>query len=711
MMTMGSLFPPTADVSKDLLRKGLVGPVVNVQGFGAAADGISDDQPALAAAAAAAKSEGGTIVLPPGRYSLGKNLILERSASLLALPGAVLVPKDGVVITFDGELSAGAHMVFDLTAPSSAVRGNIKAAFVIPQWFGAVTNDTSAASHNVRAFHAAWSVLTTINGFLLVPPGVYYVDDTIRFTDLVDGKPRAMYGARLIGTGTITAVDTADFSGKPVLHLEGVELAANCLCVDAGRQQIANSPAVGLAVTRDANRKGGGINGVVDISGAYTHAAYYNVCSENCNLQNSAIRNHGTGAVVWDSFLNMPGLAFALEQESNSRKSFHGCCFLSYGGSSTPATIIQLGGVSEFAVTSSYFYMDNGNAFGLTEPGMTVHNLMIRECRCEINLNRPASVTSSNRFLYARANLATAEISFINFESPSDAMVEIDGCIADTIGLQFNSLLPKKAGAGKEVLASNGATVRHLIGAPRYTIEVRNGSGTSYLEQSDISSSADPPIVGDGIYTVAYNNRIVARSSGYDLGPPRAQGLLESLNADLSVDRKAFKVTRSTAFYAAKHTTLAWLSDSFDTHVVTIICPEGEFTVEHNSSPVPHGYRPLLLTNGRAFRGGPGAIITLQLSYGGWREISAVRNLRGVIAWQPGADAGLAAGEGETSPTIVVPGVAFGDFVHVAAPYDLQGTHASAYVSARDTVAIRLQNVTNQHRSFASGNWTIGVER
>lgn len=80
--------------------------------------------------------------------------------------------------------------------------------------------------------------------------------------------------------------------------------------------------------------------------------------------------------------------------------------------------------------------------------------------------------------------------------------------------------------------------------------------------------------------------------------------------------------------------------------------------------------------------------------------------LSGSVTWNP---ASLADGAGETSAGITVTGAAFGDFVVVAAPYDLQGVLATAYVSAADTVKIRLQNESGGVVDLAEGSWKVRV--
>lgn len=68
----------------------------------------------------------------------------------------------------------------------------------------------------------------------------------------------------------------------------------------------------------------------------------------------------------------------------------------------------------------------------------------------------------------------------------------------------------------------------------------------------------------------------------------------------------------------------------------------------------------------------------------------------------------LVDGAGETL-TITVTGAALGDYAIVAAPYDLQGISVTAYVSAANTVSVRLQNESGSTVDLASGTWKAKV--
>jgi hypothetical protein len=70
--------------------------------------------------------------------------------------------------------------------------------------------------------------------------------------------------------------------------------------------------------------------------------------------------------------------------------------------------------------------------------------------------------------------------------------------------------------------------------------------------------------------------------------------------------------------------------------------------------------------------------------------------------------ASLSDGDGATT-SVSVPGAELGNFVLVAAPYDLQDMTVTAYVQASATVEVRIQNETGGAKDLASGSWGILV--
>lgn len=74
--------------------------------------------------------------------------------------------------------------------------------------------------------------------------------------------------------------------------------------------------------------------------------------------------------------------------------------------------------------------------------------------------------------------------------------------------------------------------------------------------------------------------------------------------------------------------------------------------------------------------------------------------------WDP---ANLVDGAGETSGDIAVQEAVFGDYVLVAAPYDLQGILCYGYVHDTSVIHIRLQNETGGAIDLAEGVWKVRV--
>lgn len=70
--------------------------------------------------------------------------------------------------------------------------------------------------------------------------------------------------------------------------------------------------------------------------------------------------------------------------------------------------------------------------------------------------------------------------------------------------------------------------------------------------------------------------------------------------------------------------------------------------------------------------------------------------------------ASLVDGAGATAQ-VTVTGASLGDYVLVAAPYDLQDLTVTGYVQAANTVEIRIQNESGATVDLASGTWKVKV--
>lgn len=71
--------------------------------------------------------------------------------------------------------------------------------------------------------------------------------------------------------------------------------------------------------------------------------------------------------------------------------------------------------------------------------------------------------------------------------------------------------------------------------------------------------------------------------------------------------------------------------------------------------------------------------------------------------------ASVADGVGQTIQITGVTGAALGDYVLVAAPYDLVDFTVTAYVQAAGVVEIRLQNESAAGPNIAEGTWNVLV--
>jgi hypothetical protein len=97
--------------------------------------------------------------------------------------------------------------------------------------------------------------------------------------------------------------------------------------------------------------------------------------------------------------------------------------------------------------------------------------------------------------------------------------------------------------------------------------------------------------------------------------------------------------------------------------------------------------------------------VSVTTPYNNITDYDAVKNIRATATVNP---SNIAAGDRETI-AVTVTGSALGDFVNVAAPYDLTNMDVTATVSAADTVSIYFKNNTGGAIDLASGTWKFHV--
>lgn len=120
------------------------GTYVTPQAFGAKCDGVTNDRTAFFNANAAAVSTGMGLLVQgggPGECVIGSNLSL--TAPLIFVPGGILLPSNGTTITLSNSLQAGTFQIFDPSA-GGLIRGTPKVHSVLPEWWGAHSDNTNA---------------------------------------------------------------------------------------------------------------------------------------------------------------------------------------------------------------------------------------------------------------------------------------------------------------------------------------------------------------------------------------------------------------------------------------------------------------------------------------------------------------------------------------------------------------------------------------
>jgi len=81
---------------------------------------------------------------------------------------------------------------------------------------------------------------------------------------------------------------------------------------------------------------------------------------------------------------------------------------------------------------------------------------------------------------------------------------------------------------------------------------------------------------------------------------------------------------------------------------------------------------------------------------------------RVVATWDP---ASLANNAGASSPPVTVPGALFGDIVEVGASQGLVGWFVQGWVTAANTVVVRIHNLTGGTVNLPAIQWTVVVRR
>lgn len=121
---------------------------------GATGDGSTPDQAAVQAAFDAATVSGGPVYFAPGTYKLSGNVTANSDVTVVMAQGAKFSVDNGITLTINGWIAAGAHQIFD--GAGSVVIGTMQD--IILEWWGT----------NAAAWESATNIATREGGRLLV---------------------------------------------------------------------------------------------------------------------------------------------------------------------------------------------------------------------------------------------------------------------------------------------------------------------------------------------------------------------------------------------------------------------------------------------------------------------------------------------------------------------------------------------------------------
>jgi len=112
--------------------------VISVKDFGAASDGVASAIPALLSANSAGVP---VLYFPPGNYLVSSSISL--NMPVVMQPGSAFIVPNGVTLTFSSSFNALIGKVFACSGNGKVVFNTAKTSIGYPEWWGAVTNDSS----------------------------------------------------------------------------------------------------------------------------------------------------------------------------------------------------------------------------------------------------------------------------------------------------------------------------------------------------------------------------------------------------------------------------------------------------------------------------------------------------------------------------------------------------------------------------------------
>lgn len=714
------------------------GEVVNVKSYGATGDGSTDDSAAIVAAEAAttALTNGGLLVFSEGTYKIDSSVTFSADVTVMMMPGARFSKGTSGALVFNGGFEAGLFQTFS----GFSVGDVTKLRKSRPQWWGGVVDDTGV--DNATPILAALQAVAPQEGEMIMSSGTYSVATEIKPTITISklvwrGEGRAILswnGATDAAKAVFNAAvsTSAPFSQNDISNLRfdanskagfAFILGAATPATGNGSQNIFtnclfdNGTVVGLligtnvepAVLDSATSLNSFIGGSAANSPINVKINAVNAVENTFNqfgfVSNVSGRVNQHLRVMFGGMTRLNGCEFGPLQKFTTGLP-HGAAADTYCVySESPiamlntyteeARLLRVPSVvhsfNDFVVVDGVYVndsrtdsdLDNMFLINVTSAALTAKNIGGRAGSAGA---RPMTLASSIAYL---ENITLGSNGVVTLTTPEKSVV--DGIVPGG----FESLVHPHNWDFQHWVDSSGSD-----DTPMYWVPTKGTGGTAVLLRSALNN-----VFGDFTLhinaSVASTDKIIGVTTTVDVGPGVLPYTVVVTGKTDGTDASAAQV-RLNNVTKANNTII----NSDDTFVITAeVDPSGEAT----------GTQDLAIGLGGNLTGElhidtivvvPGfhgsGLATAFISAAHLTPIEYVSTL----VWNP---ANLIDGAGETSPDIAVAGARLSDFALVAAPYDLQGIIATAYVQASDVVKIRIQNETTGTINLASDTWQVRV--
>lgn len=191
---------------------------------GTVGDGSTDDRAALNTSNTSAVAAHLPLILPAGTYKVSSTLTF--TTPVWFLPGAILKPDSGIVVTLTGGISGNPMFKFIDTSAGGVVTFR-KVDFVRPEWWGAVADGSTDCTAAIQA-----AVDSSRKDYTSYPVPVRLVGGTYKVTGTIDARCTASGSTQwddfkgIIGTGRESTQIVQYTSNVPIFRLSGRYFAA-----------------------------------------------------------------------------------------------------------------------------------------------------------------------------------------------------------------------------------------------------------------------------------------------------------------------------------------------------------------------------------------------------------------------------------------------------------------------------------------------------